>query len=373
MEVIQCDYKSEEAHQAYRLRYEVYAKEYGVQDPYINHREQIYTDPTDEFARIYLALKDGKPIATVRSISSKNCDLSKLVSPHIYKALGLEKFLEGYPESLAISERFAISSDSRGSIAASRVTQKMYEDYLKDNTTFVFSWCAPWLFDFYMQLGFHIYSESVCDKNGLWTPIVLPILDIKHLKSIKSSLYKQLSAVMTTEQADPSVKWFYNNYSDSIDRFVSKKDTLALAIVHEITCKERIDGNINILEGLTESDVTDLINSVILMNISSGQEVMKNGQINDEMFLILDGEIVYSLDESSAPIQYLTKGRVFGEVSMLTRAPRYGYLFASVDAKLAIISRQALSRIMKTNSDLALKLLFNLSRSLALKLQTSHI
>ena len=298
MDIICCDYKSDLAQEAFRLRYEVYSEEFGVNDVNINHEKRIYTDQNDRFAKIYLALKDGKAIATVRSISSVDCDL---------------------------------------------------------------------------QLGFHSYSESVCDRHGFWTPMVLPVRDLQHLKSIKSSLYRQLEAVTIPGEIHPSVEWFYRRYSESIERFVSKKDTRALELILDITRENTVRGHFNILGGMTESDVTDLINSAIIMNVSSGQEVMKNGQVNDEMFLILEGEVIFSLDESSVPLQCLTKGQIFGEISMLTRALRSGYLFASVDAKLAVISRQSLAKLMKTNADLAAKILLNLSRSLALKLQKAQI
>ena len=373
MDIICCDYKSDLAQEAFRLRYEVYSEEFGVNDVNINHEKRIYTDQNDRFAKIYLALKDGKAIATVRSISSVDCDFSKLISPHMYKALYLDDFIENQAGRIAVSDKFAISPDSRGSIAASRVTQRMYQDYLEDDTNFVFCWCAPYLFDFYLQLGFHSYSESVCDRHGFWTPMVLPVRDLQHLKSIKSSLYRQLEAVTIPGEIHPSVEWFYRRYSESIERFVSKKDTRALELILDITRENTVRGHFNILGGMTESDVTDLINSAIIMNVSSGQEVMKNGQVNDEMFLILEGEVIFSLDESSVPLQCLTKGQIFGEISMLTRALRSGYLFASVDAKLAVISRQSLAKLMKTNADLAAKILLNLSRSLALKLQKAQI
>ena len=375
MEIICCNHTSEAAEEAFKLRYEVYSKEYRFDDPHVDHVNKRYTDPIDKFARIYVALKDGRAIATVRSVSDRDCDFSKILSPYIFKASGMGRFTSDYSGSLAYSEKFAISPDSRGSFAAGLVTTKMYQDYLVDNTNFVFSLCAPYLFDFYMQLGFHMYAETICDKYGLCIPIVLPIRDWNHLKSARSPLFKQVKDQFVPEDVHPSVQWFYRHYSSSIDEFVTKCDERTLEMALDISKRhdsEILDGA-NIFSDMTESEIRDLIQPANILNISSGQEIIKNEQTTDEMFIILRGEVVRSFDESSAPQLRLCAGDTFGEISMLARTPRYGYYFASVDTKLAIISRQNLSKIMKTNQDLAIKLLFNISKALALKLRHTKV
>lgn len=375
MDIICCDYESDVAQEAFKLRYDVYSKEIITNDPNINHTNKIYTDSIDKIARIYIALKDGKAIATVRSVSDKDCDFSKVITPGIFGTLGMTKFLKDHSGTLAYSDKFAISSDSRGSFAAALMTARMYQDYLVDNTNFVFAICAPYLFEFYMQLGFHIYGESVCDEIGLFTPIVLPVSDWNHLKTIRSPLYKNVKNQSLPDEPHPSVKWFYKNFSSSIDEFVSKCDerTLEMALKISISQGSDIQGGANIFSGMTELEVRDLIRPANILNLSAGQEIIKNRQTTDEMFIIIRGEVVRSLDESSPAQLRLCAGDTFGEISMLTRTPRYGYYFASVDTKLAIISRQNLSKIMKTNQDLAIKLLLNISKSLALKLRHTKV
>ena len=44
MEIIRCDSSSESAQKAFRLRYQVYADELRLNDPYIDHNNQIYED-----------------------------------------------------------------------------------------------------------------------------------------------------------------------------------------------------------------------------------------------------------------------------------------------------------------------------------------
>ena len=375
MEIICCNSDSDAAQEAFRLRYEVYCGEYNVNDPHVDHKNKIYTDPIDKLARIYVAMKEGRAIATVRSISDKDCNFKDVLESSTYKALGIDKFLGAHSGSLAFSERFAISPDSRGSYAAGLVTAKMYQDYLADNTNFVFSLCAPYLFDFYMQLGFHMYAESVCKDTGLLSPIVLPVRDWQHLKSVRSPLFKQVKDQFIPEKVHPSITWFYQNYSSSIDEFVSKCDEHTLEMVLELSKKEELDiqERVNIFNGMTETDVKDLIQPINILNISAGQEIIKNKQANDEMFIIIHGSVVRSLDESCPPQFRLSAGEAFGEISMLARTPRYGYYFASVDTKLAVISRQNLSKIMKTNQDLATKLLLNISKTLALKLLHTNV
>ena len=370
MEILSCRYGSDEAEKAFRLRYQVYGNEYKFNEPTIDHENSRYVDPLDEHATIYVAMKDGEAIATLRSIRDKDLDFTSLLTPRLKNILKPEPFLKNYRGSLAICDKLAISSSFRGSTAAKMITAQVYRDYLDDGVLFILSSCAPYLVDFYSQLGFLMYSQSVSDINGILTPIVLPVKDWKRLSRIPH--YKELLKSISSEEMHESVKWFYETYGSQLDLFVTSLDIKTLDQITSISQDEiSVDGSLapNMFASMTVTDIKELIGASRILHVTTGQEVIRNGQRTDEMYIIVKGEIVYSLHESTAPVIRLGIGQALGETEMLTRASRSTYCFASVETEIAIMSRQNLFKLMRTNPQLAVKLLYNLSQSLAVKLR----
>lgn len=375
MEIIRCDSSSEAARKAFRLRYQVYAHELRLDDPYIDHKNEMYVDPLDNHCRIYVALKNGEAIATVRALYDREYDFVGGFSESIRNMLGIENFLAHYPKSLAISTRFAISSNHRGSLAANLVTARMFKDFIDEDINFVFSWCAPYLFNFYSQLGFHIYTRSVSDNAGLWTPIVLPTRDWKYLQEIHSPLRKQIDKAKFDEPIHPSVEWFRGAYGNLLETFVANYDENILTKIFAFGGDQssKIDRqDISIFNAMTAEDIKKIVGSGKLLRFKSGQFVIESGQITNEMFVVIDGEIKISLKDSDQLSFKIGPGQVFGEVSMLSRALRTADCVATQDTQLAIISRQNLQRLMRVEPELSTQLLFNLAGSLSLKLRRTN-
>ena len=375
MEIVRCDSSTDEAQMAFRLRYQVYGPEIGVDDPDIDHKNGVYIDQFDKFSRIYVAIKDGEAIATVRALYDRDFDFSGGLPESIKNSLCIDNFLKYYPGKLAISTKFAISPNHRGSLAANLVTAKMYKDFLEDDINFVFSMCAPYLFNFYSQLGFHMYSRSVSDKNGLWTPIVLPTQDWKHLQNIKSPLFKKIDKEKLEEPIHSSVQWFRDSYGDLLEAFVTSYDDSVLEKIYafngDMNSKSELR-NISIFSSISADDIKKIIGAGKLLRFSAGQVIIQKDHITDEMFIVVDGEIKISINNTDLPSLKIGPGQVFGEIAMLSRTSRTADCIAAVDTQVAIISRQNLIRLIKVEPELAAKFLFNLSSSLSLKLRKTN-
>lgn len=375
MEIICCDSASEAAQMAFRLRYKVYGHEIGVNDPDIDHKNQIYVDQLDKHSKIYVAIKDGEAIATVRALYDRDYSFSAALPEYIRNMLGIDNFINHYPGTLAISTKFAISPNHRGSLAANLVTAKMFKDFQNDNINFVFSWCAPHLFNFYSQLGFHMYARSISDKNGLWTPIVLPMHDWRHLKNIRSPLFKQIDKSNLPEPDHSSVQWFRDNYGESLGAFVADYDADVLEKIFAFSGDGGFSTNfqdVSIFNSIAPEDIKKIIGSGKLLRFSAGQAIIEVGQITSEMFIVVDGEIKISFTNSDSLSFKIGPGQAFGEISMLSKTSRSANCVASTDAQLVIISRQNLIRLMKLEPEIATQLLFNLSSSLSLKLRRTN-
>lgn len=371
MDIVCCRSTDEVAEKAFRLRYMVYGAELDINNPDIDHQRQIYEDASDKIARIYVAIKDANAIATCRTLYDRDCVVRDHLSEPIYEALEIEKFQKHFPGKLAISTKFAISPSQRGSLAAHLVTAKMFEDIVDDGIEFVFSWCAPYLFNFYSKLGFHMYSHAVSDENGLWTPIVFPTRDWTHLKAINSPFFKQLEKKQLCEFVHPSVDWFNEQFGASLDVFVSDYEDVVLDKIFSLGGSEAPSHSlqdVSIFSAMSPDEVKGMIDSNKLLNFEAGENILQAGQRQDEMFIVLEGLVDVSLDGTSTSSVRLGPGQIFGEIAMLTRAKRSANCVAATKTLLTFLSRQDVSRLVKGKPELAAKLLFNLSKSLSLRL-----
>lgn len=374
MEIVCCNSTSEAAQLAFRLRYRVFGSELRFQEDSIDHENGIYKDQFDERARIYVAIKNGEAIATARVVYDRDYDFAKQPD-FLINSIGLDKFLAHYAGSLAVSTKFAISPNHRGSLAANLITAKMYGDLLDDEIDFVFSMCAPYLLGFYSQLGFRMYSRSVANSIGLWTPIALVTHDWRHLQNIKSPLLKQLDKRGLCGEERSSVKWFYDNCGEFLEAFVSSYDDNTVEKILRFSG----DGNSRIelqesgiFGSMSADDIRKIMGSGKILQLSSGDSIIQTGQVTDEMFIVIDGEIEVSFADADLPSFKVGPGQVFGEISMLSRTARTADCSASADTQLAILSRQNLERLIKVEPELAARLLYNLSRSLSLKLSRTN-
>lgn len=374
MDIICCRSNDDVATAAFRLRYHVYGAEIGVDDAAIDHDRKIYIDEFDAAARLYVATKDGAAIATCRSVYDRDYDFRRDLPRSIFDMLELERFLEKYDGALAISTKFAISPSHRGSLAAHLVTAKMFNDIIDDGIDFVFSWCAPYLLNFYSQLGFHTYTHAISDKNGLWTPIVLATRDWKHLKDIKSPLYKQLEKKGLSDGTHASVDWFHTTFGDALDVTAAKYDDNVLDKIFSLDGGENSYKdlqNISVFNSMTAEDVSKIIGSSRILNFAAGESIIRTGQIQDEMFIILEGEVEATLETPRSPVLSFGPGHVFGEIALLTRAKRAADYKATIPSRLAFLTRQGLAKLMKVEPELSARLLYNISQSLSLKMLQS--
>lgn len=371
MDIICCRSTDAAAEAAFRLRYQVYGAELGVEDAHIDHERQIYSDEFDAAARIYQAVKNGTAIATCRSVYDREFDLRQNLPRSTFEMLGLEEFLAAFGGRLAISTKFAISPSHRGSLAAHMVTTKMFDDIIEDDIAFVFSWCAPYLLSFYSQLGFRTYTHAVSDNNGLWTPIVLATRDWKHLAEVKSPLFKQLQKKGLCDEIHPSVEWFHATYGEMLEVSAAHYDDSVLDEIFSLdiggtSCREM--QTISLFNSMTADDVKKIIGSSRILNFMAGETIMQTGQIQDEMFIIIEGEVEASLATPHSPVLRFGPGRVIGEIALLTRAKRVVDYKATEKSRLVFLTRQALAKIMKVDPELATRLLYNIAQSLSFKM-----
>ena len=369
MEIICCRHDSEEAQRAFRLRYEVFFKAFGSL-PDMNHEAKVYIDEFDKFSRIYIAINNGRVIATARTIYDRDVDFSN-VQPALYEMLDLRVFAPSQLGSLALSSKFAVSSDQRGSFAAYLISAKIYKDVLDDGINFLFSTCPPDRINFYSRIGFHIHSQLNLFEGGLLAPIILVVRDWKHLNSIKSPLLKQIKNEAIVTEDDESVAWFYKKYGESLNSFASTFDASMLDEVSQNISKNLEQSEFktrHIFNEMSATDIEKLISANKLLHFSPGDCIAPMTDYRNEFFIILGGEIQICSEGSECASHNLGPGEVFAEIEMLSRSQINASCKAISKTTLAILTVDDIERLIKSDANLASRFLYNLSIAISNKI-----
>lgn len=100
-----------------------------------------------------------------------------------------------------------------------------------------------------------------------------------------------------------------------------------------------------LLDGLDGPELSRLAELLELRRVSSGEDILREGQAGDEMFVIVRGRVLVHCTSFHGQRTYLaalSEGEAFGEMSFFTREPRAATVEAFGDVELLVISRARL-------------------------------
>lgn len=126
---------------------------------------------------------------------------------------------------------------------------------------------------------------------------------------------------------------------------------------------------------LAQMDVNQLerfIEFIEVLSIESSGLIVRRGSHGDAMYLMLEGEVRARLmvEGKESILNTLYSGDFFGEISLLDQGPRSADVVANEQSLLLKITAQAFERMKKEAPDVALPFLFNLSRSVVIRMRT---
>lgn len=130
-----------------------------------------------------------------------------------------------------------------------------------------------------------------------------------------------------------------------------------------------------LLENFNLPEVRLLSHFMQMYRVAPGIELLHEGDAGDFMMLLIEGRIeVFKQDRWNAPrlIAMLEAGSSIGEMSMIDGEPRFATCIAAEQAQVAVLSREALARIILEQPILGAKVLMELALMLSQRLrQTS--
>lgn len=93
---------------------------------------------------------------------------------------------------------------------------------------------------------------------------------------------------------------------------------------------------------------------------SAGQIIFEEGQFGDEMFVVMDGEVLISVE--GKPIDTLGADSIFGEMALVDDRPRSATATAVVDSKLLLVDQGQFLKLIQESPDFAIETMSVMSR-----------
>lgn len=119
----------------------------------------------------------------------------------------------------------------------------------------------------------------------------------------------------------------------------------------------------------THNDLLRLSNLMHYRRFSSGEALTREGDLGDELFIILSGRV--RLERGEQILSYHKNGDIFGEMALVTRQLRSATIIADDDVEVLTLGRQEFFDILKNESQLSAKLLWQFVQILAERLKAT--
>ena len=102
------------------------------------------------------------------------------------------------------------------------------------------------------------------------------------------------------------------------------------------------------------------------VEFANGESVFREGELGTEMYIVHEGRIEISKEVAGEPKQLavMEKGDFFGEMAILEDLPRAASAKAITDAKLLMINGSTFDQMLRTNPEIAVRMMRKLSRRL---------
>ncbi len=352
----------EERARIYAFRYRVEIMKKGGASVFADDKKMSITDDLDVSAVQLCLVKQHAVAASVRINSTENTKFSEKISAQFR----LGEFSKFQPKDLSLTSRLVVSDDDSPGQLTAVLLGAAYKVARNMGSRFDFTSCPPPLVPLYERLGYRRYADNFVDEDDVYhVPLVLLTDDLAHLRYVGSPFSKL--AVEFTNTAEAS-QWFERTFPDSLhsaaEGGLDEEDFWSL--LTEKLHQTPIEG-IPLLKDMTYAAAKRILHTGSTLQCKRGDRIVQAGATSREMYVILSGSVeVRSGDHMVAE---LGRGDIFGEIALISSAPRTADVVALEDVEVLILSQDFLEKGMRTMPDIMSRVLYNLSMILVERLR----
>lgn len=348
---------ADELNAVYRFRYAVYTQEMQFHFPWADKEKELLSDPIDnESLNYYVKNKQDEIVGVIRLVIFNDTS----APDGVQKKYHTHHFSEEFEGSNRIMiSRFLVRSDYRlHSKAAWKLIQECYHQCERNLAPLVFIDCSPHLVKFYEALGFRRYAPNFTDDVlGYKIPMTILLQDVDYLRKVSSPLYILARKRRDARNLETWYKEVFPQFSDSMfaGQFGAEK-LMANLTAHASTLPA------------TFHKVAQKLKTTCLIDCSKDDFVIRQGEMGNEMYLILSGafEVQFNAQEDKTQsLGILGPGDVFGELGFLVRSPRTTSIRALEDAQLLMVAADKVEQIVDMHPREAAELFLDLTKLMA--------
>jgi hypothetical protein len=128
------------------------------------------------------------------------------------------------------------------------------------------------------------------------------------------------------------------------------------------------------LSEMTDSQLERFVRFMQAQDVRQWSQIVKQGDTDDGMFLVLEGELRVRLmiNGKETILATLGPGECFGEIALFDRGPRSADVLANKDSVLLKVSSEAFDKLRQEAPELATPMLHAISRTLAGRIRADN-
>jgi diguanylate cyclase (GGDEF)-like protein len=119
-----------------------------------------------------------------------------------------------------------------------------------------------------------------------------------------------------------------------------------------------------LLKGVDFDSIQDILNSSPVKELKEGEVLIRAGEVNEYLYLLLSGCLRVHLDFKMDPVALLEPGEIVGDLSVIDGQPTSAHVVADDDCRLLALSEQNMWSLVKTSHAVAYNFLSILAHRL---------
>lgn len=131
---------------------------------------------------------------------------------------------------------------------------------------------------------------------------------------------------------------------------------------------------VKVLADLNDQQIERFAQFMEVLSVRQWQEIVKQGQAGDAMYMVLDGELRVRLmiGGKESILTTLGPGEFFGEIALFDRGPRSADVIANKDSVLLKVSVENFERLLAKAPELAAPFLLSIGRTLVARIRADN-
>lgn len=128
------------------------------------------------------------------------------------------------------------------------------------------------------------------------------------------------------------------------------------------------------LADLSDEQLERFVHFMEPQTVRQWTQIVKQGDVDDGMYLVLEGELRVRLMISGKEtiLATLGAGECFGEIALFDQGPRSADVVANKDSVLLKISTEAFDKLRREAPELSAPILFSISKTLAARIRADN-